>query len=246
MVAFGRESSVATEPRLAELPASVGEGAAAIADRLRQAILEGTYAFGARLPAEREMARHFGTSRSTIRQALRQLEEQHLLTRRIGSGTFVSHRVAPDGDYIAEVTSPLELIDVRLAIEPNIARLAAVNATARDLDRVGQALAAVEAAGDDREAFTAADEQFHLLLAECTRNPLMAWLYRQINDVRGHRQWTAMKIATLDPAEVAAYNEQHRMLFEALQARDREAAVATITRHLEKAKNALIGAHAES
>jgi len=242
MVSFGRESSPATESQPVGLPASVGEGAAAIVARLRQAILEGTYTFGARLPAEREMARHFGTSRSTIREALSQLEEQRLLTRRIGSGTFVSHRIAPDGDYIAEVTSPLELIDVRLAVEPNIARLAAVNATARDLVRVGHVLAAVEAAGNDREAFTAADEQFHLLLAECTRNPLMAWLYRQINDVRGHRQWHRMKEKILTPPRIREYNEQHGALYEALRNRDADAAAVTIVRHLEKARRDLVGA----
>jgi len=245
MVSFGGDPRAAAEARSAELPASVGEGAAAIAARLRQAILEGTYTYGARLPAERDMAQHFSTSRSTIREALRQLEEQRLLTRRIGSGTFVSHRVSPDGDYIAEVTSPLELIDVRLAIEPNIARLAAVNATARDLDRVGQALAAVEATGDDREAFSAADEQFHLLLAECTRNPLMAWLYRQINDVRGHRQWHSMKDKILTPARIRDYNTQHRALYDALRSRDVDAAVAVIVRHLEKARRHLVGASKE-
>ncbi len=242
MVSFGGEPPAVTEPRPADLPASAGEGAASIAARLRQAILEGTYAFGVRLPAERDMARHFGTSRSTIREALRQLEAQRLLTRRIGSGTFVSHRVSPDGDYIAEVTSPLELIDVRLAVEPNIARLAAVNASARDLDRVGHVLAAVEAAGNDREAFTAADEQFHLLLAECTGNPLMAWLYRQINDVRGHRQWHRMKDKILTPARIRDYNQQHRALYEALRNRDVDAAAATIVRHLEKARRDLVGA----
>ena len=245
MVSFGGDPSTTTKLRLAGLPASVGEGATAIAVRLRQAILEGTYAFGARLPAEREMARHFGTSRSTIREALRQLEEQRLLTRRIGSGTFVSHRIAPDGDYIAEVTSPLELIDVRLAVEPNIARLAAVNATARDLDQVGHALATVEAAGTDQEAFTVADEQFHMLLAECTRNPLMSWLYRQINDVRGHRQWHRMKEKILTPARIRDYNVQHRALYEALCNRDVDAAAAIIVRHLEKARRDLVGASDE-
>jgi len=245
MVSFGGDPGARAEARPAELPASVGEGSAAIAARLRQAILDGTYAFGARLPAERDMAQHFGTSRSTIREALRQLEEQRLLTRRIGSGTFVSHRISPDGDYIAEVTSPLELIDVRLAVEPNIARLAAVNATSRDLDRVGQVMRAVEAAGDDREAFSAADEQFHLLLAECTRNPLMAWLYRQINDVRGHRQWHSMKDKILTPARIRDYNAQHRALYEALRSRDVDGAVATIVRHLEKARSDLVGASKE-
>ena len=79
------------------LPATVTGGSAAIAARLQQAILDGTYAYGARLPAERELASHFGASRSTVREALRRLEERRLLTRRIGSGTFVNYRPSPDG-----------------------------------------------------------------------------------------------------------------------------------------------------
>jgi DNA-binding FadR family transcriptional regulator len=245
MVSFGDTPGGGGGSPPASLPAIVGEGAAAISTRLRQAILDGTYAYGARLPAERELARHFSTSRSTVREALRQLETQRLVTRRIGSGTFVSHRAAPNGDYIAEVTSPLELIDVRMAVEPNIARLAAVSATARDLERLAQMLASVESAGNDREAFSAADEQFHLLLAECTHNPLMAWLYRQINDVRGHRQWHRMKEKILTPTRIREYNAQHRALYEALRSRDVDAAVGCILSHLEKARRDLVGASNE-
>ncbi len=224
-----------------ELPNPVAGGAAAIASRLQKAIMDGTYAFGSRLPAERDLATHFGASRSTVREALRRLEEQRLLTRRIGSGTFVSHRPAPDGSSIAELTSPLELIDVRLALEPRIARLAAVNATARDLDRMAEALERVEEAGDDREAFSKADERFHLLLAECTRNPLLLSLYRQINDVRSHAQWGRMKEKILTAKRIGSYNRDHRQLYEALRSRDAEGAEATIEAHLEKARQHLVG-----
>jgi DNA-binding FadR family transcriptional regulator len=224
------------------LPSTAPGGAAGIASRLQQAILDGTYAYGDRLPAERDLAGHFDSSRSTVREALRRLEERGLLVRRIGSGTFVDYRPSPDGSYIAELTSPLELIEVRLAIEPRIARLAAVNATARDLDRMAEALVRVEGAGDDQEAFSNADERFHLLLAECTRNPLMIWLYQQINDVRSHRQWNTMKGKILTAKRIAQYNRQHRQLYEALRGRDVEVAVATIEAHLEKARRDLVGA----
>jgi DNA-binding FadR family transcriptional regulator len=227
------------------LPATVTGGSAAIAARLQQAILDGTYAYGARLPAERELATHFGASRSTVREALRRLEERRLLTRRIGSGTFVNYRPSPDGSYIAELTSPLELIEVRLALEPRIARLAAVNATARDLDRMAEALERVEAAGEDREAFSNADGHFHLLMAECTRNPLMVWLYQQINDVRSHAQWNSMKIKILTPKRIGEYNRQHRQLYEALRSRDVDGAVGTIEKHLENARQDLVGASQE-
>ncbi len=140
------------------LPAAATAGSAAIAARLRQAILDGRYANGERLPAERDLAIHFESSRSTVREALRRLDEMNLVTRRIGSGTFVNHRQGLDKSDIAEITSPIELIDVRLAIEPQMARLVAVNAAARDLERLGDALGRVEACGEDQEAFSRADE----------------------------------------------------------------------------------------
>ncbi len=226
------------------LPAAVTVGSAAIAARLRQAILDGKYADGERLPAERDLARHFDASRSTVREALRRLEEMHLVSRRIGSGTFVNYKPALDESNIAEVTSPIELIEVRLAIEPQMARLVAVNATARDLERLGEALRRVENCGEDREYFSRADEQFHLMLAESTRNPLMVWLYRQINDVRSHAQWDGMKDKILTAARIAGYNRQHRELYTALCNRDVDAAVEIIDAHLEKARGDLLGVDA--
>jgi len=224
-----------------ELPSATGAGAAAIATRLREAILGGRYAHGERLPAERELSEHFGASRGTLREALRRLEEMGLVIRRMGSGTFVNHQATADEDNIAENTSPVELIEVRLAVEPDIARLAVANATARDLDRLESALAECEAAHDDPEAFSQADERFHRALAEATRNPLMIWLYGKINDVRGHTQWNAMKGNILTPVRISEYNGQHRALFEAVSGRDMDRAVQTIESHLEEAREDLLG-----
>jgi DNA-binding FadR family transcriptional regulator len=235
------EAKAKPDDRDKSLPAAVTVGSAAIAARLRQAILDGKYADGERLPAERDLAQHFEASRSTVREALRRLEEIHLVTRRIGSGTFVSHRPALEQSDIAELTSPVELIDVRLAVEPQMARLVVVNATQRDLERMGEALKRVESCGGDREFFSRADEQFHLMLAECTRNPLMVWLYRQINDVRSHALWDGMKDKILTGARIAGYNRQHRELYEALCNRDVDKATQVITAHLENARRDLLG-----
>jgi DNA-binding FadR family transcriptional regulator len=225
-----------------DLPTASGAGAAAIATRLREAILGGRYAHGERLPAERELTEHFGAARGTVREALRRLEEMGLVDRRMGSGTFVNHRAGPGEEDIAEHTSPIELVDVRLAIEPEIVRMAVINATARDLKRLEAALVECEAAGGDSEAFSQADEQFHRALAEATRNPLMIWLYGKINDVRGHSQWNAMKGKILTGARIGEYNTQHRMLFEAVRSRDMDAAVGTIINHLGEAREDLLGA----
>jgi len=218
-------------------------GSAAIAAKLRRAILAGAYSYRERLPAERDLAQHFSASRSTVREALRQLEESQLVVRRVGSGTFVNFRhQTPEAD-IAERTSPLELVQVRIAVEPQIVRLAIMHATQRDLDRLSEALRAVQSANVDREVFTRADARFHFALAECTRNPLLIWLYQQINDVRNHAQWRSVKDKVLTPARQREYNEQHYRLFEAIRSRDVESAVALITRHQTEAQRDLIGAN---
>ena len=233
-----------TTPRDETALPSTPDGAASIAGQLRRAILDGTYGYRERLPAERDLAAHFGASRSTVREALKQLEENQLVSRKIGSGTFVLFRGDEEDGHIAEQTSPLELIDVRLAVEPDIARLAAVNASGRDLARLADALRQVEACKRDAEAFSRADEHFHLLLAECTRNPLMVWIYRHLNDVRSHAQWDRMKDKVLTEERVADYNQQHHQLYDALAARDADGAVRIITEHLEKARRDLMGVSA--
>jgi GntR family uxuAB operon transcriptional repressor len=225
-----------------KLPPTAGKGAAAIAGRLRAAILEGTYVPGERLPAERHLAEHFGTSRSTVREALRQLEKMALVSRRIGSGTFVDGGEATVQEEVAENTSPLELIEVRQAVEPQMARLAVLHATARDLEALAAALAALEGCRHDRELFSSADERFHLALAEATGNPLMAGIYRQINEVRSHDQWNEMKRKILAPEAIDLYNAQHRELYDAIRRRDIDAAVRCIEGHLETARRHLLGA----
>lgn len=232
-----RAQPAATEPRLTSVT-----GAAAIAAQLRRAILEGAYSYRERLPAERDLASFYAASRSTIREALRQLEEMQLVTRRVGSGTFVNYRGEPTDNNISDLTSPLEVIEVRAGIEPHMASLAVMHASARDLEQLAEALRALEAAGTDVEAFTRADALFHQALADCTRNPLLIWLYRHINEVRSHAQWSAMKDKILTSERVADYNRQHRDLYTAIAARDRQGAVEVINQHLELARNDLMGA----
>jgi DNA-binding FadR family transcriptional regulator len=121
-------------------------------------------------------------------------------------------------------------------------RLAVLNATARDIERLAGAIDRMASAGGDGESFTLWDTEFHQLIADATRNPLMVWIYRKINDVRTHSQWNAMKSKVLTPQRIAEYNEQHLALYEAIRARDMEAAVAVVTNHLHHARRQLLGA----
>lgn len=212
--------------------------------RIRHAIETGVYADGDQLPAERQLAITFGTARSTIRKVLDQLAEKNLVVRRVGSGTFVNYAgpIRQGMDDIADLVSPLQLIETRFAIEPYMTRLAALHATNADLDRFEDVLRRIEAANGDQTLFTQLDSEFHLELARCSRNPLIVRMYQQVNMVRLHAQWNRMKQLILSPEKIASYNSQHRALYEALRHRDVQSAVDQITRHLEQARQDLIGA----
>lgn len=223
-----------------DVPARLG--AANVASALSRDIIDGRYLYGEQLPPERLLAERLGTSRGTIRAALTKLESSGMVERLRGSGTFVCHRILGEQENVTEITSPLELISVRLAIEPPMVRMATVNASERDLDRLEQTLRRVEGCQANSEEFSKYDELFHLNLAEITGNPLMVWLYSQLNEVRSQSQWHRIRDKILNRQSIDLYNDQHRRLFEAIRHRDTEQAAARITEHLELARRDLTGA----
>lgn len=220
-------------------------GPRAISAYLQRAIETGAYSEGDRLPPERQLAATFQAARSTVRRALDQLEKAGLVSRRLGSGTFVGSSAAASRRHIdlADQISPLQLVEARLAVEPFTTRLAVLHATRRNLDEMEVVLKHAEESTHDKDSFSKWDGEFHLLIAHASGNPLLINVYRQINHVRLHAQWDAMKEKILTPEVIAAYNRQHRAIFNALNERDAQAAYALITEHLEKARDDLVKAN---
>ncbi len=211
---------------------------------LRAEILSGVYAAQERLPAERLLAERHETSRATVRRALAQLETEGLVRRRMGSGTFVAddvnHEAILSGDDVVKMTSPLELIDARMGIEVQMVRLAVVNANAHDIEALQRA-AEFGSATTTVEEFSIADSLFHLAIADATQNPLIIWMYKQINDIRCHRQWSSMKDKVLNAQRIENYNRQHHDIVAAIAQRDQDLAVENMRRHMRDARLQLLG-----
>lgn len=222
-------------------PLQVTTGSAGVFNKLRDSIVSGRYSYNERLPSERDLATRYNAARGTIRSALEQLEQANLVRRKFGSGTFVAYKNDFDHEDIAEETSPLELIETRLAIEPYLVKLVVLNANNRDLNRLEEVLQQANDTEQDPEAFSKADEAFHLMLATCTQNPLLIWIYQRINDIRSHNQWSARKNHILTPQKIRDYNGQHRHLLEAIQHRDLAKALEIITSHLQQARKDITG-----
>lgn len=228
------DNSVSLNPKPARKAASnrVGVTTSNVAAQLRRRILEGDYAYEERLPAERNLAEEFGVSRGTIRSVLELLERQHMVTRQVGSGTYVTHKEVTNQQEISSITSPTEMIEVRIAIEPQMVRLAIANSSSRDLEELRNALQQCETCDGDAEKFARADTAFHMALAHCSKNKLIYWLYERISEVRRHAQWRVMKAKLLSPDRIDYYNRQHRALYEAIASRDTASAAKMIKDHL--------------
>lgn len=217
-----------------------------LAAELREQIRHGEYRDSQRLPAERHLAEHHGLSRGTVREALGLLEQGGLITRRRGSGSYIADFTEGGTGYggqrddVAEITSPLQLLEVRLALEAQMVRLAARNMTARDIAGLENMLSHMEGAERDEEIFSHWDKVFHLAIAEGTRNPLMITIYGQINHVRTHDRWQSVKGAILTPGRIREYNAHHREVFDAIRQRDPETAVARMNTHLLLAQQDLL------
>ena len=215
-------------------------GARALAGAIAEAIRKQVYKVNERLPAERDLATHYNVSRGTLRSALSLLEQDGLVLRKAGSGTFVQPQVAEETlSHFADITSPMQLMQVRNMLEPTVVDLAVHHAAGRDLEHLGQALVGVEAAVT-AEQFSIADEAFHEAIAQACGNPLMMWIYEQVNEVRRHELWRASRGKVLTTENMAQYNAQHRTIFEAISNRDAQTAKATMAEHLSKAQKDLV------
>ena len=225
--------------RLQDLPYKVGAGDIAI--HVRRRIIDGDLLHGERLPPERVFADQFGVSRGTVRDALRRLEEGGFVEKRPGSGTYVKY-TGVETVSIAQATSPLELIDTRYALEPQIVHFTVLNATEQALDKAESALEVMERSEHDLDSFSTSDEAFHSALAECTRNAMLVWITRRISEVRSNTEWARMRHLTLSADMIRRYNMQHREIFDAIRKRDAERGARAMRAHLDLARRSLVNA----
>jgi GntR family transcriptional repressor for pyruvate dehydrogenase complex len=203
-------------------------------------IESGAWRPGDRLPTEPQLATAHGVSRTVVREAVHQLRSQGLLVSRQGSGVFVApppaHRsLAFDPKVLESMASVVHIVEVRRAIEGEIAALAALRATRTQIAALRRALiaidAAVEAGGDGVDE----DLAFHRSIAAATGNPqfsvLLGFLEQYLRE--------AMKVTRGNEARHSAFTEavhaEHCAIFEAIAAHNVSAARRSATRHLQLA-----------
>lgn len=170
----------ATEPVLGRI--TVQKSYEVLADRLRRTIIDGAMAEGSRLPTERQLVTQTGLSRGSVREALRKLEVEGLVTTRLGrlGGNIVSR---PGNESMAHFITQFvrgrrlslrTLQETRETLEPALARLAAERRSDDDIKRLRALNAEMANALDDRNQFAAINIEWHNAVATASRNDLLA------------------------------------------------------------------------
>lgn len=217
---------------------------ASLLERLREWVLGAQLPEDGRLPPERVLAADFGVSRAEARKALAALEFEGLVERHVGRGTFrTSGAAAPSGEAgalgrhldlrrLVEHTSPHEAMVARLAIEPELTSLAAINAAPRQLAEAA-ALASAMRSADRWSDYERMDARFHELIAEAASNSLLLELHRIINAVRLQTVWARLDTSDVGPPPDYHSFQEHDAIVAALERRDRSAAHAAMSAHLK-------------
>ncbi len=215
------------------------DGAQDIRAFLLEVVAQGAIAPGGKLPTERELAAHFTLPRNTVRKTLAQLEAEGAITRHVGRGTFLADTGGFPADSITH-TSPAELMEARMRLEPALAELIVTNATPADFERMETCLDRAErgATLDDFEVWDAA---LHQALAAATHNRFVIRVLDMATAVRHQTAWGKLKDRVVTAERRLQYQEEHRAIFNALKARDADRARAAILTHLQHAQRNLFG-----
>lgn len=219
-----------------------------LTDRVSEALIElisgEDFPPGSRLPSEMNMASRFGVSRTVIREAISRLKSEGLVESRQGSGVFVreGNMDAPfriDPNIMESIQAVLQVVELRKALEGEIAALAAKRRTKEQLQAIKNALKQIDVAVASGSDGVEADIVFHRTIAEATGNPhFLALIEFLFNFLKKATQITRSIEATRATLAQQVMDE-HSAIVDALTRQDEDAARAAARLHMERASRRL-------
>ena len=210
-----------------------------VADAMAAEIREGRLVAGDKLPTEAALALRFAVSRTVVREALSRLKSLGLVESQQGSGVYVKEVLFSPLNF--EATSAvsrqavIQMVEVRRALEAEVAALAAQRRTQDDIGRIRSALTrldqAVQAGGDGVDE----DVQYHRAIAEAARNPFLISTLEYLGQfLRG-----ATRVTRANESRRADFARQvldeHALIVSAIEAGDAEAARRAAGAHMDNA-----------
>ena len=208
-----------------------------IAEQLRQLISAGEFVVGARLPAERDLAKQLGVSRPSVREALIALEVEGWVEVRTGSGVYVLDRsTQPRSDAIAPSEwGPFELISARRVVEGEVAALAATHAKRKDITQIAHALQSMRDDADAGVLPLNGDRAFHTAVVQACGNVVLTETVQTFWDARRGPLFTRLGgyFETVEAWRAAI--AEHEAVLKAIRAKDAAGARTAMQAHMDKA-----------
>lgn len=199
----------------------------------KRLIADGALSPGDRLPPERELAEMTGVSRSSLRQALKVLENLGVISQRVGSGTRLNESAASvlaqplEFLILLEGISFQELMEARLIVEPELAARAALRASNEDLKALRAAIRGMEESASDSALFATADLEFHQAVYRAAGNRVCTMLFTVVH--QSLEQLVRVTSGLVEPEHMIRF---HRRILVAIRKGDAEAARLRMREHL--------------
>ena len=193
--------------------------------RLRSALAE-LSAGGTALPPERELVETLGVPRSRLRRVLAEMREAgRLPPAQVGRRTTRESSVQTEG--LAKLANPTDVIELRLILEPQFARLAAVRASSLEISRITRA-----AHSSPDEDYGTPDLTFHLEVANASRNALGREFYNILRQVGADARVRLPARRPMCPERRKSRDAEHMRIARAIEDRDPERAEECMRAHL--------------
>jgi GntR family transcriptional repressor for pyruvate dehydrogenase complex len=203
-----------------------------LAEHLRAYIVEAGLSAGERLPSERELAEKLSVSRASVRQAIVALEVQGIVDVRHGEGAFLRRTrldTMPMPELMELKRRLPDILDAREAIEVKLAALAEQRRNEEDIAACSAALAKMQQEIADDQIGEVGDQEFHQSVVRAAKSQLLARMYDiLVTDIATSRHESLSQVG-----RPQASLDQHRRIFEAIQAGDANAASVAMREHLK-------------
>ena len=200
----------------------------------------GGYPLNSRLPPERDLCETIGVKRTVLRKALARLEADGHIWRHVGKGTFVGSPpggLMGDTSLIANSTNPSEVMQARLTVEPELARLAALNATATEVAEMRRCIKGMRQAREWR-TYEMWDNRLHREVARASGNVCLLAVFDMLNAVRRAVAWKRLRKHELTHKHHSF--SEHDALVDVIEERDTEAAATLMRDHLRAVRRDLL------
>jgi GntR family hexuronate regulon transcriptional repressor len=203
-----------------------------VAAAIERAIADGRYQPGQRLASERDLAEEFGVSRPTVRRAVIALEMRGLLEARQGSGVYVRQtRASTPAPKDLDIDA-FDHAEARRLFEGEVAALAATLITDEELAYLESLVVEMNNEDATKEQSELADRQFHISIAQATRNNAIMRIVENTWDLRYKSHLCMQMLERARDVRRRALKDEHQDIIESLRTRDPKAARAAMQSHL--------------